>query len=221
MALVAVLRSTAPDEVPVSVPAVIAAPALWVIGPAVRVKVPPPVNAPANCSAVEPLFSVTSPPAAKAPKLLMALVAVLRSTAPDEPPVRVPAAIAAAAVWVIAPAFRVSVWPAALIGAVTCRALVPLFSAKSPPRVKAPKSLTALVAALRSTVPEGLPVNMPVLTVPAAVCDTRPPPVVVKSTPVVPLTLSPSAIPPLPAERAMLPGVLIGAPAATTRVPPA
>ena len=62
---------------------------------------------------------------------------------------------------------------------------------------------------------------MPVLTVPAAVCDTRPPPVVVKSTPVVPLTLSPSAIPPLPAERAMLPGVLIGAPAATTRVPPA
>src|SRR5271166_1454830 len=130
--------------------------------PAVNVTaLPPPAKAPVICKAVEPLFRAKLPPGVKAPRLLMALVAVLRSTAPDEEPVSVPAVIAPAAVCVIAPAFRVTVWPAALTGAVICRAFEPLFSAKSPPAVKAPRLPMALLTVLRSTAPDEEPVSVP------------------------------------------------------------
>src|SRR5271166_4532417 len=120
--------------------------------PAVNVTaLPPPAKAPVICKAVEPLFRAKLPPGVKAPRLLMALVAALRSTAPDEEPVSVPAVIAPLAVWVIGPAFRVRVLLPPANAPVTCRALVPLFRAKLPLGLKAPRLPMALIAVLRST----------------------------------------------------------------------
>ena len=101
-----------------------------------------------------------------------------------------PAVIAPAAVWVIGPVFRDRMYrPAALTGAIICRLLVSLFSAKLlPPVLKAPRLLTALAAVLRSTAPDEDPVNVPAVMIAAAVCDMGPPPVVLKSTTAVPLT---------------------------------
>jgi hypothetical protein len=83
-ALVAVLRLTAPDEDPVSVPAVTLPPGCSVIVPALSVNIPeaPRLTAPVMVSGLAPLFRLKSlPPELKAPKLPIAFVAVLRSTA--------------------------------------------------------------------------------------------------------------------------------------------
>ena len=136
----------------------------------------------------------------------MALVAVLRSTVPDEEPVSVPAVIAPPAVWVIGPTVRLSVWPAAPTGPMICRAVEPSDNARSPPATVNCGEVRDVVGARCQRHEPVTPAELcsVVASIPPPAASVTPPPVALKSR-VATVNGDCSEIPWPPAARTRLP----------------
>ena len=119
-------------------------------------------------------FKPKAPPVlAKAPRLVTALAAVVRSVAPVTVPSRVAAVMTPAAPCVSAEAFSVTVCPAAFNGPLRFRAAaVPVSSRLNAAEVfvNVPRLAILLAAVVRFVTPVTAPVRVPAVMMPAAVC---------------------------------------------------
>ena len=170
----------------------------------------PAFNAPLTVSALLPSFRAKLPRVVlNAPRLSIALLAVVRSTVPVTLPVSVPAVMTPAALCARLPALSVTVFVPALIGLVSVSATLPSSRAKLPLKVTGPSVPIALAAPSILKSVAALPVSEPAVIAPL-LCTTDP---AAEASEMLPLLPGPPA--PSPA-----PGVVVMAPPSARPVLP-
>ena len=185
-----------PKVLAFSVPAVIDPPAVWPrLAEASVTLCVPAFNAPLTVSALLPSFRAKLPRVVlNAPRLSIALVAVVRSTVPVALPVRVPAVITPAALCARLPALNVTVFVPALIGLVIESATLPSSRAKLPLKATAPRAPIALAAPSSLKSVAAVPVSEPAVIEPA-LCTTEPAAEARATLPLLPARPAPSPVP--------------------------
>ena len=171
----------------------------------------PALSAPLTFSVVPVSFREKLPPVElNAPRLLMALVAAVRSVAPVAPPVSVPAVMTPAAPWPMLTALRLTVCVPASSAPVTLSAAASLKAKLPPVELNAPRFATVLFAVPRLVAPVELPVSVPAVMTPAAPWVMLP---AVRDTVLAPALRAPETLSALaPSLRVKLPPAELNAP---------